>query len=330
MLHRPVDYDGPAARALRGLWKELPGHAGMVLGTDVSCKPPEYDESFDAPSQGYTARLESEDGRYKAWVVFDLPAAIAAAGLLVMRQETTIKQRLESSTFEGDDFDAMGEFVNQLVSPINDAIKQAPGESPHFIFRDGTIDRGGFPPSQQVICAHSPISIGGLTQGRIFLVVSPDVLGIEHATEDEGGGGLELSAEELAAIREATRASVGGGRTLVVVPIERERVVWTELLEGVGLDYEFVLDLAAIGRHLATGEFGSVIIDADTCPAGGLPVLAALRGSEGPLLPALVVASSPTRSHLLSCVAAGARAYLSKPVEGQSLVESVSAMVMIG
>lgn len=328
MWGRPVEFAGPAADALRGLWKELPTHAGMVLGTEVTCSAPDYDASFNAPSQGYSARLESEDGRFRAWVVFDLPAAIAAAGLLVMRQETTIKKRLETSTFDGDDFDAMGEFVNQLVSPINDAIKQAPGESPHFIFKEGTIEASGFPPRQQVVCAHGMMSIGGLTQAQIYVVVPPEVLGAPVTVEDEVGGGLELSAEELAAIREATRASVGGGRTLVVVPLERERDNWTALLEGIGLDYEFVVDVASIGRLLATGEFGAVIIDADSCPAGGLPVLAALRGAEGPVLPALVVASSPTRSHLLSCVAAGARAYLRKPLEGQRLIDSVGALVM--
>lgn len=318
----------PAQDALRGLWKELPAQAGMVLGTEVGCKPLQYDDAFEPPSRAYAARLESEDGHFKAWVVFELTAAIAAAGLLVMRQEPTIRHRIDAFTFEGDDFDAMGEFVNQLVAPINDAIKQAPGESPHFIFKEGTIDRAGFPPREQVACAHSEISIGGLAQAEIYLVLPPEVLGVQARIEDDGGVGLELTPEELAAIREATRASVGGGRTLVVVPIERERAHWTELLEGVGLDYEFVADLAGIGRQIATGEFGAVVIDADTCPAGGLPVLAALRGRDGPCLPALVVASSPTRSHLLSCVAAGARAYMKKPFEAQALVDSVGALVL--
>lgn len=323
-----MDSNEPAQEALRGLWKDLPNQAGMVLGTDVSCLPLQYDDEFEPPTRGYAARLESEDGRFKAWVVFELTAAIAAAGLLVMRQEPTIRSRIDSLTFEGDDFDAMGEFVNQLVSPINDAVKQAPGDSPHFIFKEGTIERTGFPPRLQVACAHSEISIGGLAQAEIYLVLPPEVLGVQHRMDDDGGSGLELTPEELAAIREATRASVGGGRTLVVVPIERERAHWTELLDGVGLDYEFVADLASIGRQLATGEFGVVVIDADTCPAGGLPVLAALRGGDGPALPALVVASSPTRSHLLSCVAAGARAYMRKPFEAQALVDSVGSLVM--
>lgn len=321
-----MDYDGPAGEALRALWKELPGHAGMVLGTEVTCKSPTYVESFDAPGRGYAARLESEDGRFQAWVVFEMPAAIAAAGLLVMRQEANIKQRIDTGTFEGDDFDAMGEFVNQLVSPINDAIKKAPGESPHLIFKEGTIDADGFPPATQVIVAQSPISIGGLAKAEIYLVLPPAILGVELAASENGGGGLELTPEELAAIREATRAAVGSGRTLVVVPLERERALWSEILDGVGLDYEFVVDLASIHRLIQSGEFGSVVIDADSCPAGGLPVLAALRRGDGPFLPALVVASSPTRSHLLSCVAAGAASYLSKPFEPAALVESVGAL----
>lgn len=313
----------PAAEALRRLWGELPGQAGMVLGTEVAFEDPVLEEHWRAPREAYVARLESQDGAHRGWVVFDMPAAIAAAGLLVMRQETTIRERIKKGTFEGDDFDALGEFVNQIMPAINDALKSIPGEVPHFIFKEGTTDAAALPPAQGVVVVHGPVEVGGLAKGHVFLLFLPLALGIEPPEEDASGG-VELTAEELAAIREATRES-NGTRTLLVVPLERERARWTELLDGVGLEYDFVLDVAGLRRQLAKGEVGVVIIDADACPAGGLPILAALRTGRGPRIPAVVVASAPTRSHLLSCVAAGAHSYLTKPFEPQALLEAVES-----
>lgn len=322
-----MDQEGPAAEVIRSLWKELPDLAGMVLGCDVTCKSPTLQIDFEPPARAYIARLDQEDGGASAWVVFDLPVAISAAGLLVMRQETTIKKRIDDGTFEGDDFDAMGEFVNQVVPTINDALKKGPGTAPHYVFKEGSIDAEAMPESTGVLVAFGEIGVGGLAKGLLRLVMAPEVLGVEIETDD-GDTGLELSPEELAAIREATRDAVGGNRTLVVVPLERERPTWTETLDGVGLDFEFVTDVAALRRQLGKGDIGAVVIDADTCPAGGLPILAALRTGTNADIPALVVASSPTRSHLLSCIAAGARGYLTKPVEGHQLVESIGSISM--
>lgn len=324
MKRLPVDQDGPAADVIRGLWKELPDLAGMVLGCDVSCKSPVLEDQFSPPERAYVARLESEDGSASGWVIFELQAAIAAAGLLVMRQEPTIKKRLDSGEFEGDDFDAMGEFVNQIVPSINDALKKGPGDAPHFIFKEGSIERDALPEPAGMVAGHGKVSIGGLADGVLMLVVPQAVLGVE-ITEEAVSDGLELSAEELAAIREATREAVGTTRTLLVVPLQRERESWSELLSEVGLDVEFVGDVAGLRRQLSVGDVGVVVIDADACPAGGLPMLAALRRDEGSVA-GLIVASSPTRSHLLSCMAAGARSYLTKPIDPQSLVESVGRL----
>jgi len=278
------------------------------------------------PERAYVARLETEDGAHQAWIVFELAAAIAAAGLLVMRQDSVIKKLLGVYAFEGDDFDAMGEFLNQIVPAFNDAIHQATGSFPRFGFKEGSINGSEQPETTDRIIVVSEVTIGELASGTMFLVVPSEALGVEEEVEAPKGTGLELTPEEVAAIREATRdAKAGRRRTLIVVPIERERARWTEMLDGAGFDYEFATELASVGRHVRSGEFSAVIVDADSCPAGGLTVLAVLRNDPSSVVPAFVVASSPTRSHLLSCVAAGAKGYVTKPFEAQALIDTISA-----
>jgi CheY-like chemotaxis protein len=146
------------------------------------------------------------------------------------------------------------------------------------------------------------------------------------AAEPGADDGMSLTPEELAAIREATRESMTAGKTLLVVPLSRDRAGWTALLAETEFDYDFAPDVIGLTRALRSGAYASVVVDADACPSGGLPALTLIREASGGTVPAVVVASSPTRTHLLSCVAAGAKGYLAKPVAPALLLDTLGAL----
>lgn len=319
----------PDSDLLPGLWRKLPEQAGMILGSEVSLGPRTVEETFEPPSAYYSAVLEGGDG-LAAWVVFEAGVAVTAGGVLVMRPHDVIKERIGDGTLEDDDLDAMGEFVNQMMAPLNDSLKDMALESaPHFVFSRGTTGPDALPDGN-VVAVGSTIDIAGVHEGRFWFVLPAALMRGEEAGSEapgdpmETGGGVDLSPEELAAIREATQdaAAASVGRTLFVVPLAREREAWTEFLDEAGIDYEFAADHAAMRRALGTGTFGAVVVDADACASGGLPYLAIVR-DDTTRVPAVVVASAPTRTHLVSCVAAGASAYLAKPLEPDQLVASV-------
>ncbi len=117
-----------------------------------------------------------------------------------------------------------------------------------------------------------------------------------------------------------------GGKALVVVPLAHDRAAWSELLEGSGLEFEFISDRHQLAQALRIGGVSGVVIDADACAAGGLGELALLRGRAERSLPRVVVASQPTRTHLVSCLAAGATGYMPKPILPAALIEQLATV----
>lgn len=142
---------------------------------------------------------------------------------------------------------------------------------------------------------------------------------LESAEPDTSARGVELSPEELAAIREATRTPNTPWGVLVVSRVE-DREVWSTELGGAGVDPSFVADPHELIVALRERDIETVIIDADACPSGGLPVLAVLRSRDPRPSHAIVVASRPTRTHVVSCIAAGATGYLARPFELEQLL----------
>ena len=136
---------------------------------------------------------------------------------------------------------------------------------------------------------------------------------------DTSARGVELSPEELAAIREATRAAASPGGVRVVSRLE-DREGWTSELGSAGVEPSFVADPHQLLVALREHDVETVIIDADACPSGGLPALAVLRNREPRPSHAIVVASRPTRTHVVSCLAAGATGYLARPFEIEQLL----------
>ena len=107
-----------ADKLARVLAKQLPPMAKAILGDGVELGKPSHTRELAVPDGSYVARLETSGGE-AAWIVIEIEAAIAAAGLMLQRPDARIKEQVQAKALEEDDFDALGELVNQLTAPLN-------------------------------------------------------------------------------------------------------------------------------------------------------------------------------------------------------------------
>jgi hypothetical protein len=139
---------------------------------------------------------------------------------------------------------------------------------------------------------------------------------------DESGGPL-LTPDELAAIREATRAAVRGS-AMIVAERAGAQAQWKERLGELGIEFEVVANHHQVLAACRQRPVELVVIDADACPAGGLTLLAAIRGGAGVPQRRVVVVSRPTQSHLVACLGGGASEYVCRPLDGDMLAKIVA------
>lgn len=314
----------------RGLAKALRQQSRAILGDTVELKASKTSRELATPEGAYVGRLGTESGE-TAWIVLQVEAAIAAAGLMLQRPASSIEESIAAKKLEGDDLDALGEFVNQLTAPLNTTLEEGRGRTLHFTFKQGTVDGSQIPSTDGMLVVELAFDGGGDGKGSLYVVVPYDgvipAVAEESAEEGAGGVALELTAEEVAALREATREaaqSAALGKALVIVPIAREHAAWEELLQAAGLAHVLATSVLERLAAIRSGEFDFIIVDADTSAAGGLSMLARLKNAA-PRVPTVVVASTPTRSHLVSCLAAGAHHYLAKPIDFATLNELLGA-----
>lgn len=305
------------------MWKALSERAGAIVGQNVRFSAPEVASELTTPEGAYVARLEAADGT-SAFIVLALEPAIAAASLVLERPRADIEARLAAATLEPDDVDALGELVNQLAAPLNAAIEAHAPDGLRFTFKVGANDGSERPDVDAPVVVQMAFDPGDLAEGVLLVVVPERVLSRTNAPEIESSAGFELTPEEVAALREATREAARGGvgKTLVIVPVEREHAQWKDLLDRAGVAHDIAVDVLGALGSLRAGEYDAVIVDADSSPAGGLPTLARIRAAAASV-PAIVAASLPTRTHLIGCLAAGVRRYVTKPVDVQALLEDL-------
>ena len=354
------------------LWKALAPVGEAIIDTSLNLGRVEVSDRCEFAANAYIGTLAVKGSEAVGWIVIDGNVACAIAGLLLERPRASILESAPLAKLVGDDADAVAEFANQFISPLNEVIASSLDEPVHFVLKgsasDGTIE----PDLESTITLSSPLDPGELAPGTMRLLLPRAALKIPAAAEgadassseareaagkdgdepegsaegsgatpetgespgdprpagaasgdEDASGGLSLTPEELAAIREATTQMGTGTRTLFVVPVARERDPWRERLGGSELDYAFATSLVAIPSTLRSGEFGVVVIDADACPSGGLYALAKVRTANVPSLVVVVLVSSPTKTHLVGCLAAGAHIYLCKPIETEKLIESI-------
>ncbi|HET6584833.1 MAG TPA: response regulator [Nannocystaceae bacterium] len=321
----------PVHRILDALWAALPAQVGAIGSVVAELGPFELAHDWTPGPGTYFAELEhaepSDAGSATLVMAFELPLAIACAGQLVLTPEAEIQDKIAKSELGPADLEAMGECVNTFAAAIADAVRKVLGEDRRFVVRKGALEAPDVASLGPVVVAGGELKLGDLASGRLEIVVPESLWRAEGANRRgepvesaSDGGGVELTAEELAAIRAATQSSLAG-KTLLVVPSISQRDEWTTLLEQSGIDFEFVADPFHLLRLCRTESIDAIVIDADACPSGGLPILAALRGRTHEPLARVVVASRPTRTHLVSCMAAGATAYLPKPIAADALRE---------
>ncbi|MEE9384443.1 MAG: response regulator [Nannocystaceae bacterium] len=320
------------------LWERLPGQTGEVLGAEVTFEKHKLGDIEEGQlSTLYIATLATEQPQaVDMFLGFDVKSAIAFSGLLVMMQEKVIREKMSRRDMAEDDLDAMGECVNQLTSAITEVVRDVIGPDYHMRFTDGgmgSLEAFEKYAGLRVVGATSKISIGDLHVGKLIIAVPEQMFtGESSAAIAQGeGGGVEISEEEAAAIRQATLDGLGDSvsTAVLLLPIERERALWEATLEKSGLPFVLAKDVHGVRRAFRDGEAGLVIIDADACPSGGLPALAQILSSTETQIPVFLAASNPTRVHLVSCLAAGAASYLVKPLEADGLRNRIEEVISV-
>lgn len=317
---------------IESLWEELPKMASMILGAEI--KFGKLKTSVGVEETGkkiyFSTLAEGSGDGLSLFFGIDECSAIAFAGLLVMMQEKVIKDKISRREMDEDDLDAMSECVNQLTSVFNEVTKARLDTDTHLIFQSAglkmpaEIERFE---GQRIIVARSKLMVGEMHTGEIRVLV-PEVLFTGGSPEDTADDALSLSDEEAAALREATREGMDiVGKIGVFLPTRRDEENWQRLLNEGSLESVLASTIHGLRRHCALGELACVLIDADACEQGGLPALARLLAFSDVDVPVAVVASNPTKTHLVSCLSAGSFTYLVKPLTSEQLRTSLEQIV---
>lgn len=321
-----VEIEDRERELLEAIWTRIPRLGSDVLGEEVSLSSMTATNEMPDPEGMYVATLNVDGpSSAHAFLLFEVESAIAFGGLLVMMQEKIIREKMTRRDMSEDDFDAMGECVNQLSSAFNESLRETMGSDFHARFAEGVLERPeamrGYE-GERVICASGKMKVAGLHEGRFFVVV-PKRLFTGEAAPVDATSGLELTPEEAEAIRAAAREGFAGVADSIVVllAVGRPRAEWEAVLGPTGLELSFAKDVFETRKLAREGRCGLVIVDADVAPSGGLPALASLRSAVEVSGPLLIAASEPTRTHLVACMAAGAATYLVKPITMDGLRE---------
>lgn len=314
---------------LQGLWSALPAQFGAVVGVGATLGAIETRSEWTPRAGTYYAELErSEPNAGRLVMGFEVPLAIACAGQLLLVPDGQLREKIAAGELTQEDRDGMGECVGTFIAAIVEAARAVVGVDEQWTLKRAVLDAAELELGDALAVASADLEVGDLAKGRFEVIAPLSLWGGERkkadVETDPSVGGVELTAEELAAIRAATQSSVPG-KTLVVVPSLVQREEWTTVLEQIGVDFEFVGDPYEILQLCRTATVEAVVIDADACPSGGLTILAAIRGRTPDPIPRVVVASRPTRTHLVSCLAAGATAYATKPIAPETLREHLGS-----
>ncbi len=112
-------------RSIEGTLGSLVGREIHVTAGEVSCQDPE-DVRSSLAGPVVVARGDMDKGYAgKAMLAaFEVPDAVAMAGLLMMTPDDVIAERRKTARLEGEDIEAFGELGNVLYSGITDAVRE--------------------------------------------------------------------------------------------------------------------------------------------------------------------------------------------------------------
>jgi two-component system sensor histidine kinase RpfC len=129
------------------------------------------------------------------------------------------------------------------------------------------------------------------------------------------------------------RARVRSMQILIADDHAANRLVLQKLLQKAGHRVVQVEDGEAVLSSLESSDYDAVIIDLHMPGLSGLDLLRHLRVMEAgsaPRTPVLVLSADVTPESIRSCEQAGARAFLSKPVSAERLLEQLSEIAAGG
>lgn len=314
------------------LWEALPEQASTILGTEVSLGKIKFSEGVEEVGKKTYFSVLADDSGVGANLFFgvDECSAIAFAGLLVMMQEKVIKDKISRREMDEDDLDAMSECINQMTSVFNEVTKKTLESEVHLVFQSAGLkipaELKRFEDTR-VIVARSKIQVGQLHSGEMRVLI-PEMLFSGKGLDDGGDDAMSLSEEEAAALREAAQEGAQEvGKVGLYLPLRRDEELWAGLFHESALESELAGCVHQLRRSCALGEISCILIDADACEHGGLPALARLLACQEVQVPVAVVASRPTRTHLIACLSAGSYTYLVKPMNADALRSSLEEIL---
>ncbi|GAB3725810.1 ATP-binding protein [Luteimonas pelagia] len=129
------------------------------------------------------------------------------------------------------------------------------------------------------------------------------------------------------------RARVRSMQILIADDHAANRMVLQKLLQKAGHRVVQVEDGEAVLSALEVGDYDAVVIDLHMPGLSGLDLLRHLRVMEAgsaPRTPVLVLSADVTPESIRSCEQAGARAFLSKPVSAERLLELLADIAVGG
>lgn len=156
--------------------------------------------------------------------VFELPDAIAMAGLLMMTPEDVIDQRRAKGTLEGEDAQAFGELGNVLCSGFGGVLREQVGNI-DLRFQDHAVIKPGV--DQSGVLGTGPLTVFGIRMKVGAYPETHGALAVDMATAEAWNKGpLELGATDAAnpaavaaTASAATRAEDEGLDSIPAAPV---------------------------------------------------------------------------------------------------------------
>ncbi|RMG98228.1 MAG: hypothetical protein D6705_06405 [Deltaproteobacteria bacterium] len=306
-------------RAAEGLGESL----RQIARTDVEVRDVTVEEGgLEDGADVYLAKLELERPEpVETYLAISRPVAIAVAGLLVMMQEKVVREKVEQGEVTDDDLESLAECASHLSTVFDEALAEVIGEQHELGFVEGGVDAAA--PAATFVRLRVELAIGDLASGHLFWLVPAEGFGEGQRRADaetpQAAGGVELSAEEMAAIREVAQGAAFAGHVAALVPVERVRGTWEQLAKEADVALEVVRTVFELRGLAAGATLEAVVVDGDVHPGGGISVVEIVRRWAAPNVATIMAASRPTRWHVAAALAAGAATYLVKPASGDDL-----------
>lgn len=228
------------ARAVEGTLASLVGRPIQVGAGEVSCQDP--DDLLQGDGGPFVVARGEMDKGYagKAMLAaFEVPDAVAMAGLLMMTPDDVIDERRQLDSLEGEDVEAFGELGNVLYSGISDAVRERIEDFGVRMQAQGVVtadgDEAGLLGEDRLVTISFGLRVGDYPETRALLAVDVETasrwngapieqVGEAPAPQQTTGSEQDLDDIPAAPIRGELAAYVTGAEALRLVRRSGRRV----------------------------------------------------------------------------------------------------------